>query len=1002
MTEYASRHLVAGDRPLRRDIRLLGWQLRRLVREHGGAAVWDVIHQLRDLAEARRLAQREPDHGGGEAETDAIAAILARLSVEDLTLVTRAMGMFFDLANLAEDRHRVRVLRRREARRSRRETIEEAAEAMTRRTTGRGQLLDLLRRLDVEPVLTAHPTEAKRRSVRRALRRLRRDLYLLDRPDLMPDQRRRRLERMQRDLATLWYTEPVSPRKPTVLEELGRTLFAVRTLWRVGPRVMQSMREAFGQTFDEALNGAQTEQADRDRPGESGRDQPPWDGRGPLRFGSWIGGDRDGNPFVTADVTRQTLAELRRTAVAMHRRQCRETRERLTVAADRCELSPRLKHAIDDARQRWPDVQPLLEPLNEPEWIVQWLTIIDYRLRHSAALPDVRGAADARSDADPDPNANADGYGRGHDADPPGYTGAADLAADLKLIDRSLREAGHDELTGGALRRWLDRIDIFGLHLLRLDIRVNSASLRRTVAALLARARPPADPAPDYLALDEPARRDALHNVAPQTVAPYLDPPDPADPAPGDDAFDAEAVDLLDLLRALHRLTRAGGGEAVGQFIVSMTHEASDVLAVVWLLEAVAAREGGPAMTMPAVPLFETIDDLERAPATADALLADRRCRDHVRRGGERMACMLGYSDSAKDGGYLASNWALYRCQERLAAAGARHGVEVALFHGRGGALGRGGGPAARAILSLPPDSVRGRLRLTEQGEVIADRYDDPAIAHRHLEQLFWATLIVSAPTPNAPNAEPDADADADALSGAPEPPAPTDADRRFADRLAGRSLEAYRELIASPGFEAYLRQCTTLPWVETLPIGSRPSRRTGAARLEDLRAIPFTFAWNQVRMPINAVFGLGAALDGLDPADRDRAADCYRRWPWFRAVIDNAELALARCDLSITRLYAELGEDPDAALAIWSKLRDEYRRARDAVLRIKGERRINDAVPWLQRTIRVRNPYVDTLNLIQIELLRRARDADPPDARLESALRLTLQSIAAGLRNTG
>jgi len=901
MTEFASKHFVAGDRPLRRDIRLLGWLLRRLLRAHGDAGLWDPLHRLRVLAERR--------HEGDPAAEQAIADALRGQPVPRLASLARAVELYFDLANLAEDRHRRRVLRRRAAEGRSSETLADAAAVLKASAKDPAAIAELLDGLEVEPVLTAHPTEAKRTSVRHALRRLRRDLRRLDRAGPHRRERADVLDRMSRDLASLWYTDPISARKPTVDEELGRTLFAVRTLWRVAPRVHRRAREAFPQHAD-ALTG-----------------------RGSLlRFGNWIGGDRDGNPFVTAEVARRTLRRLRRVAIRLHRREARRLMHRLTISSARTGLPAWLKHRIDAARATWPAVGPRLDTLHPDEWLVQWLTVVDQRLRRSA-----------RGD------------------DPMGYRDGRALIEDLNAAAAALRVAGHDELIDGALQAWLDRAATFGLHLLRLDVRLNSTTGGTAVAGLLAGV------APGYEGLDEAGKVAALSDANAEAAAAL----------PADRLSDTTA-DLLDTFELLQRAAEGGDADAIGQVIVSMTHHASDALAVLWL-NRVAARRLGRAepAAIPVAPLFETIDDLHRAPAILDALMADDAWRAHAERCGGGFHCMIGYSDSAKDGGYFAANRALYGAQARLAEAAERHGVGLRVFHGRGGALGRGGGPAARAVLSLPPDAVRGKLRLTEQGEVIAERYDDPEIATRHLEQLVHATLKVATADGDAP-----------------------DASVAVADRLAETSRAAYRKLVEAEGFGTYLRHCTPLSMIEGLPIGSRPSRRSGAATLDDLRAIPFTFAWNQVRVPINAFYGLGEAYAGLSDDERAAARSAYERWPWFRAVIDNAELALARCDLDVARRYVPRHPDPPAAASIWQRLADEHRLALAAVLAIKGETELLEATPWLRRTIRVRTPYIDVLNLIQVELLGRAAGGD--DEARTRALRETVHAIAAGLRNTG
>ncbi|MEM6749147.1 MAG: phosphoenolpyruvate carboxylase [Planctomycetota bacterium] len=910
MTEYASRSMVSGDRPLRRDMRLLGWRYHRLLEEHGGHDLRQTLDRLRGLAEQRLL--------GDAGAHDRIAELLAGESLERLTDLAHAMGLFFDLANLAEDRHRVRVLNGRQAAGVERETLSAAATALAQADPA--QRDTLLQGLSIEPVFTGHPTEAKRRSARRALRRLRRDLVALDPPDPRPRARRLRLERMDRDLSALWYTDPISPRKPSVMEELSRTLFAVRSVWRVAPALLADARAAFGMDDADAVHAFR-----------------------PLQLGLWVGGDRDGNPYVTADVTRRTLARLHRTAIRMHRRECRKVRRRLTLSAAQAGLPDHLKSRITEACANHPALAERVQRLHPQEWLVQWLEVIDHRLRRSLAPPGMPTPAD-------------------------GYATADALLDDLRILRDALHDAGHDELVGGALQRWRDRIGVFGLHLLRLDIRINSADLAEAVDGVMDRF----GWSPRFAEMDEPARRAALQRELPPDWRQLVKPRE----------LPTGLRDMARLFRLLAAVSRVGRGEAVGNLIVSMTHEASDLQAALWLARVFG--RGEPAR-MPVAPLFETIDDLQRSEALLRDALADPGYRGHIDRTGGKLECMVGYSDSAKDGGYLASNWGLYGCQERLAELAKQHDLKLTVFHGRGGAIGRGGGPAARAIQSLPPSALDGRLRLTEQGEVIAERYDDPAIARRHLEQLFWGALTVS----NR----------GDHGSGEVQPDA-----RRVMTDMAGAAESAYRDLVQSPGFLPFLQHCSPLTHVAGMNLGSRPSRRRGAASLDDLRAIPFTFALNQARAPINAFYGLGAAYQSLSDEDRKLARQLYERWRWFRAVIDNASSGLARCDVSIARRYADLSPEPESMHALCDDLEREFQRATQAVLDLQGQEQLLGAVPWLRRTVRVRTPYIDMLNLIQLELLRRRPNlAQPADVeQLDQAMRGSIQALAAGLRNTG
>lgn len=877
----------------------------------GGVNMWDTIHALRDLAGARS--------GGDPEAEEQMARKIAGCSDTTLDEMTRAVGLFFDMANISEDHHRVRVLQQRQRDGHECETFAHAAQLLRASGLGQEAIGERLSELRVEPVLTAHPTEAKRRSVRRVLRRLRLDLAMLDQPALPRARRRAQLARMRRDLASLWYTDPVSPRKPEVMEELRRTLFAARTMWRNAPRLMAGVRAAF--------------------PEQAGVTQPP---SRLLAFGNWVGGDRDGNPFVTTPVTRQALQALRRTAIRLHRRECRRVRSRLTVSDAQGGRPRRLIEQIRIARERWPGLGRRLDRLHPDEWFTQWLSVIDARLRRSDALPDELAHGMA-------------------------YANAGDLATDVQLIAGTLCEIGHDELLGGALLRWRDRLACFGLHLLRLDVRINSRSVAEAVSELLQ----VAGIHDGYTTLPKQTRLRVLRDTDR-----YLD-----RLVLGRGSLSETCVDLIDLFAMLQRLGAAGYREALGPVIVSMTRDVTDIHAVRWLALASArlhAIDDPPPLRY--VPLFETIHDLEIAGRVFDDLLHDDAYRQELRKNDNEQTCMIGYSDSAKDGGYVSASWSLHETQRSLARHAEAHGVRLTLFHGRGGAIGRGGGPAARAIRSLPPEAVDGRLRLTEQGEVIAERYDDPSIAMRHLEQLVWGTLTLGVQPETGQH----------------------DARNRIAQKLAGISFKAYRALINHPAFDRYLRQCTALPLIESLRIGSRPSRRIVSAVFEDLRAIPYTFAWNQVRMPINAFYGFGAAYAGLADQEQHLLRKNYATWPWLQAVVDNTELALARCDPAVTRRYAGLAEDPPAARAIWDLLNRDFEQTVQAVLAIKGEKRLLEHVGWLRRSISIRTPYLDILNLIQIELMSRRKRLKDENPALEHALRRTVQAIASGLRNTG
>ncbi len=907
------------DKPLRRDVRMLGWELGRLLRRLSGERMYRLVERVRALAKRRRDGDDAADHE--------LRSLIGGLELDDLAYVIRALAVYFDLSNLAEDRHRIRVLRERErqgrperSRQSLRDAVGRLAE-----TLDGEQLRSLLDHLRIELVFTAHPTEAKRRTVRDTLRRLRNDLSELDREDLLRPERKDLIRRIRTDLACLWETDPVPPRRPTVLEEVGRGRYAAEGLWNVVPAIYRSLREAIGRLPERTLTA-----------------QPF------LRFGTWIGGDRDGNPLVTADVTRKTLELMRASAIGGHLRECERLSEVLSISERGHTASTEIRTGLADAEQRWSGVRSLLEPISSKEIYRRWLKVIEYRLRRTLDSPPDRPPLDAA------------------------YRSPQELNEDIRRMADSLRAEGYSGLVDVDLDAWMDRVHTFGFHMAGLDVRDNSARLHEGVDHIASAA----GLCDNYADLSSEDR--AAFLVRP------VDPQDVESLRPSD--LPSPADDMLRLFDHLARVAVADGAQSLGALVVSMTHRPADVLAMLWCARLGAARIRRPeaADAMPVTPLFETIDDLARAGELFDHLLQLSAFRGHVHRSGGVALCMVGYSDSTKDGGYLSAHWYLHRAQQDLAAVARRHGVGLMLFHGRGGALGRGGGPAARGIRSLPPESVRGRIRMTEQGEVLAERYDDPAIATRHITQVTWATLLVSA--------EP------------PQPPDPA-ADELVA-RAAERAQAAYRRLVTDPAFVGYFRRATPIDTIETLQIGSRPSRRRGQQSLADMRAIPYTFAWTQNRHLITGFYGLGSGLEPELEADPERLRTLYQQWPFFQAMIDNAELALAKADPRIAGEYAALA--PGGAKGrIATMIREEHKRTTRVVLGITGRNHLLEHVPWLRRSIDVRNPYVDPLNLIQVELMRRAAEVDPerdPEraTRIDELLRLSIKGIASGMRNTG
>jgi phosphoenolpyruvate carboxylase len=928
---------MAKPSALRNDVETLNRLLDQTLLEQVGAELANQLRQLRQLAQERRAGLP----GAGER----LAAHIATLDETEISQTVRAFSIYFDLSNLAEDLHRVRVLRERELH-SRGETRPESLADAIRRFSQNGvSAMDVQRQLDrlcIDLVFTAHPTEAKRRTTRRVLRRMRQRLRMAHTPDTLDREQQALFDGLLSDLALLWQTDPIRPQRPTVMHEVERGLFFFDGLWETLPILRQQLRQALSTYY------------------------PDHTFRIPafIRFGSWIGGDRDGNPFVTHDVTAQALELLRKTALERHLGVCQALSHLLVMSERQVPVEPALQQALQHALSQSTAARDACSSVSEVELYRRWLKFVEVRLKATLAAA---GGAPSEGLA---------------------YKHRDELAADVQLLHSSVVKHAGQRIASTLLQPWLDQIETFGLQFASLDVRQDS----RVHVDVLAEVFQKTGLCADYAAADETTRQSLL--TAPCTVGNEL----------MTQSLSDQARETLSLFKLLVRVVKGHGVDRLGGHVISMTHYPSDVLAVLWLWRwAWRASPGDQTQQpvyLPIVPLFETIDDLKHGPEILLQLLSIPAYAEYLRSGAvstpaasgntadanPTQIIMVGYSDSTKDGGYLAACWGLFCVQDRLAAVTAEHGVRLIVFHGRGGALGRGGGPAARAILSLPAHSVGGALRMTEQGEVLAERYDDPQIAQRHLEQVTWATLLVS---------------------GLPAEPTPASWSATL-EQLSSTSFHAYRELVEHPAFLKYFDQATPISEIERLPIGSRPSRRRERKSLSDLRAIPWTFAWTQSRHFLPAWYGLGAAiLKHVSERNDDwtELQSMYDRWPLFQAVVDNAMLALAKADMGIAQRYADLG-DPETK-PVWELIKAEFERSQAAVLLITRESMLLAGTPWLQQSILERNPTVDPLNLMQIELLQRIRRSveagtEETTNRLIELTRLAIQGIAAGLRTTG
>jgi len=909
---------------LSEQVHLLGDLLGETIVEQEGRPLFDLVEEVRGLAKAHRAG----DEGAGERLLRRVEA----LPLAESRGVVKAFATYFKLVNAAEEEERVRVLRRRErdahaAGASATESIGAAVAELRASGVTAEEMQPLLDRLLIMPVFTAHPTEAKRRTILTKLARIASVLRRLDLEAPTPEEERAAHEVLREELVSLWQTEETRAYKPGVMDEVRNGLYYFETtLHDLAPEVAFALERAVAACYP-------------------GLRVPP----AFLRFGSWIGGDRDGNPLVTAAVTEETLRAHQDLALRLLRRGIERLHGHLS-ATERRGVSAELEESLRrDAALLPEDARRAQERYRRQPYRQKLLYV--YR-RLGATL-----------------EASARPWRADHRVRPGAYASAAELLEDLYVLQRSLRAHRGDRLAGGRLGTLVRQAEIFGFHLASLDVREHAARHAAAVGEVLARY----GIASGYAAADEDARARVLtaEILAGRPFTPHR-----LDFSPATNA-------TLEVFRLVRRAHERIGPAAVETCVVSMTRGPSDLLAVLLM-----ARDAGVSDRLDVVPLFETVRDLHEAPATMERLFENPAYARHLAARGGAQTIMVGYSDSNKDAGYLSAHWELHLAQRALAAACHRHGVALTLFHGRGGTVGRGGGPTNRAILAQPPESVGGRLRLTEQGESVTNRYAYPALARRHLEQLVHAVLIAGGRRPSG----------SPSRGGAWE---------RALNELAPLAEAAYRGLVhETPSLPRYLRAATPLDEIERLNIGSRPARRDGATGLADLRAIPWVFAWTQSRVMLPGWYGLGSALSAWAGGDGSRLAllgTMYREWPFFKTLVDNAQLALRTADMLIAAVYATLA-GPEDREAVFPRIREEYRLTESAIARLTGQRDLLDEAPWLQRSIRVRNPYIDPMNYVQVALLRRLRE-NPDEAEadeMRDAVRLSVNGIAAGLRNTG
>ncbi|MGZ8349212.1 MAG: phosphoenolpyruvate carboxylase [Allosphingosinicella sp.] len=872
------------------DIRYLGRLLGDVIRLHAGERLFRRIEYIRSTS---------VDRHRGLAEPDTVDPGLGSLGLDDTLAFVRSFMLFSMLANLAEERQGVAA--------DPGDELAEALAALSDQAIDESKVPGLIERALIVPVLTAHPTEVRRKSMIDHRNRVAELMRLRDEGRSETPEGDFVEEALFRQIALLWRTRPLRRERLFVADEIEIALSYLREIFLpVLPTLYLRWERVLG--F-----------------------RPP----SFLRPGSWIGGDRDGNPFVNAASLRRALAGAAEAVLAFYMDAVHELGAELSISSGLAEITPELEALAAASGDE--------SPARQDEPYRRALSGLYARLAATYQLLTGRTAAHAAAVAAPP------------------YPGPEAFRADLAAIDRSL---GGD----GAIGRLIRAVETFGFHLATLDLRQNAQVHERVVAELLKVAGVEAD----YVALDEGARVGLLRRElasARLLATPFGD-------------YSDETRSELEIVHAAAEAHARFGPAAITTYIISKTESASDLLeAYILLKEAGLWRAGVPPQAaVMAVPLFETIGDLEAAPEimtqwmSLPEVAAVTAARGH-------QEVMVGYSDSNKDGGYLTSVWSLHQANRALSEVFEQAGATLQLFHGRGGAVGRGGGSSFAAIRAQPKGTVQGRIRITEQGEMIAAKYGTPESAAANLEAMVSATLLASL-----------------------EPDVLSKAERaRFeqaAARLSAEAFQAYRALVyGTEGFRTFFRQMTPIAEIGELKIGSRPSSRTNSDRIEDLRAIPWVFSWAQARVMLPGWYGVGAAMARF--GDQGLLREMYGAWPFFSATLDNLEMVLAKSDMEIAALYAGMVEEPGLRDTVFGRIRDGWHETRDGLLGVKGQSRLLERHPRLDSAIRLRLPYIEPLNLLQVELLKRHR-AGESDPRIKEGIQLSINAIATALQNSG
>lgn len=914
-------------KPLHQEVRYLASCLGRVLIEQEGRSFFDLVESVRKTT----IKLRNRYQAGLEGK---LLKKLRSLSLNELTKLIRAFTVYFQLVNLAEEKHRIRRKRAYE-----REgiaqpgSIEQIVESMVRSHIPHARLKEILSEFSIELVLTAHPTEAQRRTILEKIFVIDRLLFEKEYRILTPREVAEIDGKICEAIALLWQTDELRRRKQTVLDEVDNGLFYLdEVLFKVLPETLSRFGRLVEKTYEKKI-------AFR-----------PW-----IRFGSWIGGDRDGNPFVTHQITLEAIRRQKDTLLRRYIQAMEECLEDFSQSVELVGASDELLASIERDAKDLPLFAEAMKEKSQNEPYRKKVSLMHRKLVNAVRL----NSLEAERHTSPDETIEAH------------YPAAGAFRSDIALLAKSLKE-NKGEFLLERMERILISLDLFGFHFVKLDIRDNAQVIEETVTEIFEKAGWRKTPFPS-LSEEEKIRllgekiRSAPHKLEPLSLS-------------------AKTQEVLATFRTIAEIRSTMEDSVINRYILSMTRSKADIFSVLWLASETDNKQ------LMVVPLFETIEDLKNCAQVMDAIYEDPLYKKFLEHADYHQEIMLGYSDSNKDGGFLASNWHLYLAQKDLSEISRRHGVRLTLFHGRGGTIGRGGGPTNQAILAQPLGTIRGRLKITEQGEVISSKYSNPFIAERNLELVLTAVLAATLMDE--------------------EPPADFTDWENIMSELSEAAYEAYRDLIGLPRFPEYFRESTPLEEVSRLNIGSRPASRKQEFNIKDLRAIPWVFSWMQSRHTIPGWYGFGSAFRRLIPetsgAKLQELRQMYRQWPFFRALIDFMQMSAQKADMHIARHYAGLVRDETLRKEIFGRIVEEFEWTREAILEITEQKEILENSYALKHSIRLRNPYVDPLTYAQVILLAKFRRhgegaaASQTREDIERAVHLSINGVAHGLRNTG